>query len=376
MRNEMTFDQLAEDVKSIHVATSSMAKGAVNQLLTVRNWAIGCYIVEYEQNGNDRAEYGAQLLQNLADKIEVKGLDRSILNLCRLFYIRYPQIRDSVNRRLPKIKEVALPATILTEAKEMVRQDAKICDSVNHKFELDPEVLITRLSFTHIRAIMAIDDPFERFFYELECIKGTWSVRELRRQIDTKLFFRAGISKKPEQLLEKIEKGGNDVALSIKNVYALEFLGLDGKDEVDESDLEQAIMDHLEEFLLEMGKGFCFEARQKRILIDDEYYFIDLVLYNRILHCNVIIELKVDKFRIEHAAQLNAYVSYYKYEEMTEGDNPPIGILLCTEKGPKMVQYVLNGMDEKLFTSTYMLQLPAKEQLEEFLLKEVKEMGI
>ena len=156
----------------------------------------------------------------------------------------------------------------------------------------------------------------------------------------------------------------------------MEFLGLDARDEVDESTLEQAIMNHLQEFLLEMGKGFCFEARQKRIIIDDEYYFIDLVLYNRILHCNVIIELKVDKFRIEHAAQLNAYVSYYKDREMTEGDNPPIGILLCTEKGPKMVEYVLNGMDERLFVSTYMLQLPDKKQLEAFLLDEVKEMGL
>ena len=133
-------------------------------------------------------------------------------------------------------------------------------------------------------------------------------------------------------------------------------------------------MDHLQEFLLEMGNGFCFEARQKRILIDDEYYFIDLVLYNRILHCNVIIELKVDKFRIEYASQLNAYVSYYKFEEMTEGDNPPVDILLCTEKGPKMVQYVLNGMDENLFVSKYMLQLPDREQLESFLIRELREL--
>ena len=157
-------------------------------------------------------------------------------------------------------------------------------------------------------------------------------------------------------------------------MYALEFLDLPAKDEVTESDLEQAIMDHLQEFLSEMGRGFCFEARQKRILIDDEYYFIDLVLCNRILHCNVIIELKVDKFRIEYASQLNAYLSYYKFEEMTEGDNPPIGILLCTEKGPKMVQYVLNGMDENLFVSKYMLHLPDKSQLEDFLIKEMKEM--
>ena len=177
-------------------------------------------------------------------------------------------------------------------------------------------------------------------------------------------------------LLDKIESGDINAVMPIKDVFAFEFLGLDAKDVIEESDLEKAIMDNLQTFLLEMGKGFCFEARQKRILIDDEYYFPDLVLYNRILHCNVIIELKVDKFDFSYVAQLNAYVSYYKDCEMTEGDNPPIGILLCTQKGPKMVEYVLNGMDENLFVSTYMLQLPDKKQLEEFLVREMKELGI
>ena len=251
-----------------------------------------------------------------------------------------------------------------------------ICETVSRKFETPPELLVTRLSFSHIKEIMTIDDPMERFFYELECIKGTWSVRELRRQIDTKLYFRSGISKKPELLLQRVEKGDVNAVLSVKDAYTLDFLDLNAKDAFSETELEQAIMNHLQEFLLEMGKGFCFEARQKRIIIDDEYYFIDLVLYNRLLHCNVIVELKVGKFRIEHAAQLNAYISYFKDCEMADGDNPPIGILLCTEKGPKMVQYVLNGMDEKLFVSTYKLQLPDREQLENFLIKEVKEMGL
>lgn len=135
-------------------------------------------------------------------------------------------------------------------------------------------------------------------------------------------------------------------------------------------------MDHLQEFLLELGKGFCFEARQKRIIIDDNYYFPDLVLYNRILHCNVIIELKNEEFSHENLGQLNAYVAYYKENEMHEGDNPPAGILLCTKKGPKMVEYALSGMDNNLFVSTYMLQLPDRVQLEKFLLDEMKEIGI
>lgn len=366
-----TFENLAERVKNVHNATSSFAKGAVNQLLTIRNWAIGCYIVEYEQEGSDRAKYGVRLLQNLADKLSIKGLDRSMLNICRLFYIRYPQICATVSHKLQGID--FLPEKMPFIEKKLW---GSICESASRKFETPPELLVTRLSFSHIKEIMPIEDPMERFFYELECIKGTWSVRELRRQIDTKLYFRSGVSKKPELLLQRVEKGGADAVLSVKDAYTLDFLDLDAKDAFSETELEQAIMNHLQEFLLEMGKGFCFEARQKRIIIDDEYYFIDLVLYNRLLHCNVIVELKVGKFRIEHAAQLNAYISYFKDCEMVDGDNPPVGILLCTEKGPKMVQYVLNGMDEKLFVSTYKLQLPDRQQLENFLIKEVKEMGL
>lgn len=366
-----TFENLAERVKDVHNATSSVAKGAVNQLLTIRNWVIGCYIVEYEQEGRDRAKYGARILENLAKRLEIKGIDRQLLSVCRQFYIRYPQICATVSHKLQGIDYFPKSLAFMGN-----KHGGAICETVSRKFETPPELLITRLSFSHIKEIMSIEDPVERFFYELECIKGTWNVRELRRQIDTKLYFRSGISKKPELLLQRIEKSGADAVLSVKNAYALDFLGLNAKDEFSETDLEQAIMDHLQEFLLEMGKGFCFEARQKRIIIDDEYYFADLVLYNRLLHCNVIVELKVGKFRIEHAAQLNAYISYFKDCEMVDGDNPPIGILLCTEKGPKMVQYVLNGMDEKLFVSTYKLQLPDKQQLENFLIKEVKEMGM
>lgn len=374
MSRAETFENLTEQITSVHRATSSYAKGAVNQLLTVRNWAIGYYIVEFEQNGEDKAAYGDKLLETLSARINCRGLDRTMLNLCRIFYLRYPQIRDSVNHRL---QGIGVPKTLpIIPAKADASSKDEICDSVNHKFETDPELLITRLSFTHIRQIMSIDDPFERFFYELECIKGTWSVRELRRQINSNLYFRAGISKKPEQLLDQLINDNYSAALTIKEPMTLEFLGLDAKDSVTESDLEQALMDHLEEFMLELGKGFCFEARQKRILIDDEYYFPDLIFYNRILHCNVIVELKDEAFSYENFGQLNAYVAYYKENEMHPGDNPPVGILLCTRKGKKMVEYALSGMDNQLFVSTYMLHLPDKKQLEDFLTKEMREMGI
>ena len=249
-----------------------------------------------------------------------------------------------------------------------------ICATVSHKFQTPPEMIVSRLSFSHIREIMSVDDPLARYFYEQECIKCTWSVRELRRQISTNLYFRTGISDNPEKMLSLPSVQGHDsAALQIRQPFTFEFLGLKAQEIVDEHDLEDALITHLQEFILELGKGFCFEARQKRIIIDDEYYYPDLVFYNRILHCGVIIELKNEEFSHENLGQLNAYVSYYKENEMQPGDNPPVGILLCTRKGKKMVEYALAGMDNQLFVSTYMLQLPDRKTLEDFLLKQLDE---
>lgn len=378
MSNELTFESLVGNVEHVHDITSSYAKGAVNQLLTVRNWMIGYYIVEYEQHGKSRAEYGTNLLGELARKLDIKGLDRTHLNLCRIFYIKYPQICASVSHKLKGIGESKyLPEIIPSETVEADSlNNGAIRATALHKFETPPDMLIGRLSFSHIREIMAIDDPFERFFYEFECIKGTWSVRELRRQISTNLYVRAGISKKPEQLLDQLINNDFNAIFSVREPMSLEFLGLDAKESISESDLEQALKDHLQEFMLELGKGFCFEARHKRLLIDDEYYFPDLVFYNRILHCSVIIELKNEEFSHENLGQLNAYVGYYKENEMYPGDNPPVGILLCTKKGKKMVEYALSGLDNQLFVSQYMLQLPDKKQLENFLIKQMDELGM
>ena len=246
--------------------------------------------------------------------------------------------------------------------------ELEICSTPSNKFITPADKLISRLSFSHLREILTVDDPLARFFYETECIKCCWSVKELRRQISTNLYFRAGISKKPELLLQRTEINATPV-LSIKDPFSFEFLDL-RPEAFTENDLENALITHLQEFLLEMGKGFCFEARQKRMIIDDEYYFADLVFYNRVLHCNVIIELKDDEFNHADLSQLNAYVSYYRENEMNPGDNPPVGILLCTRKGEKMVEYALAGMDNNLFVSTYMLSLPDKETLKEFILKE------
>ena len=322
--------------------------------MTMRNWAIGYFIVEYEQSGKDRAEYGSDLLNNLERQINERGMNSTLFKWCRLFYLMYPQISATVSHQfnIPEIKKSA---------------------TASHEFVTSAEKIVNNLSFSHIREIMVIKDPAERFFYETECMKCAWNVRELRRQIKTNLYVRAGLSKNPKMLLQQTVSEDKPYALTIKDPFTFEFLGLNVRDTVSESDLEQALMDHLQEFMLELGEGFCFEARQKRIVIDDKYYFIDLVFYNRLLHCNVIIELKNDEFKHEDLGQLNAYVAYYKKNEMSEGDNCPVGILLCTDKGTQMVEYALSGMDNQLFVSTYMLHLPDKTLLEEFMRKEIKE---
>lgn len=250
----MHFDDLSSSVIKTHQSAQSGAIRAINQLATLRNWLIGCYIVEYEQNGSDRAKYGDRLLKRLEESVNTKGLNVTLFQISRLFYNYYPQIGDiiyaTVSHKLPQEQIYATPS---------------------HKFMTPGKVLLGKLSFSHIREIMTQDDPLARFFYETECIKGTWSVKELRRQIATNLYFRSGVSKDPKKLLATIKPEMNTPALTIRQPFTLEFLGLKAKDVITESDLEEALISHLQDFLLELGKGFCFEDRQKRIIIDDEY---------------------------------------------------------------------------------------------------------
>ena len=356
-----SFGDLTSIIQTTHDAALSSAVKAINRMQTMRNWLIGYYIVEYEQNGKDRAEYGAKLLKKLEERVNRKGISITLLKNSRSFYLYYPQMVENL-----------VPAISPTVSDQLVKQEEK-SPTVSDQFKTSGKKIISLLSFSHIVELLTLDDPLARYFYEQECIKCTWSVRELRRQISTNLYVRAGISANPDKLLSLPSVHGHDSAeLQIRQPFTFEFLGLKAQDIVDEHDLEEALISHLQEFILELGKGFCFESRQKRIIIDDEYYYPDLVFYNRILHCGVIIELKNEEFSYENFGQLNAYVSHYRENEMQPGDNPPIGILLCTRKGKKMVEYALAGMDNQLFVSTYMLQLPDKKTLEEFLLKQLE----
>ena len=360
-----SFDHLSELVLQLHDSAYSATVKAINRFATIRNYVIGFYIVEYEQHGNDRAKYGDRLLKRLAESVNKRGINETILKNCRRFYLAYPQIKVYLTAISPTASKKSLG-----KSPTLSDKSSQISPTLSDNFITPAAELVSKLSFSHIVEILTIDDPLARFFYETECIRCCWSVKELRRQISTNLYFRAGVSQKPELLLERTEINTSP-AITIKDPFSFEFLGL-RPEAFTENDLENALIGHLQEFLLEMGKGFCFEARQKRMIIDDEYYFADLVFYNRILHCNVIIELKDDEFRHADLSQLNAYVSYFRENEMNIGDNPPVGILLCTRKGDKMVEYALAGMDNDLFVSTYMLSLPDKKTLQEFLLKEIE----
>ena len=376
-QNTHSFDELTKIIRDTHDAAQTTAVKAINRMQTMRNWLYGYYIIEFEQHGKDRAEYGTQLLKRLEKRVNRKGLTETLFKNSRKFYRLYPQMVENIIGVIsPTVSDKLLEskdASVLCDTQMTENEHVEKSPTVSDGFRTTGQMIISRLSFSHIVEIMTVDDPLARYFYEQECIKCTWSVRELRRQISTNLYVRTGISSNPEKMLSLPSLQGHDNnELQIRQPFTFEFLGLKANEVVGEKDIENALIDHLQDFLLELGKGFCFESRQKRIIIDDEYYYPDLVFYNRILHCGVIIELKDEEFSHQNLGQLNAYVSHYKEHEMQPGDNPPIGILLCTRKGKKMVEYALAGMDNQLFVSTYMLQLPDKKTLEDFLLKQLE----
>lgn len=366
MKNELTFSSLIGTIRNIHNELAAQAGRAVNVSLTLRNWLIGCYIAEYELRGADRSHYGDKLLTTLAGELttrKISNCNRRQLYRYLRFYRFYPQIVWSLS---PQFKQY-LP---LLEEFEKVGTASPQTSALS-------ENLIERLSYSHIDLLVDIDDDIKRLFYEVECIRGNWSVRELKRQIGSLYYERSGLSKDKKKLAElaQSEAEAAEPKLVIRDPYIFEFLGLKPKEVMSESHLEDQLLDKLQEFLLEMGHGFCFEARQKRILIGDEYFFVDLVFYHRILKCHVLLELKLEEFSQGNIGQLNTYVSWYRKNMLAQGDNPPIGILLCTGKNHALAEYALAGMDNNLFVSKYLLALPKKEDMQRFIEEQMKEMN-
>ncbi len=339
--------------------------------MSIRNIFIGFYIVEYEQNGSDKALYGANTIKLLAERLKhIKGISVPQLYRFRDFYFTYPNIFSTV---LIKLQNTDFGVnTILSTVS--IKLQSEYVDIEKSEFSYEPEILLNRLTFSHFVELLTIKDTFKRAFYEVQSIKNNWGARELGRAINTMLFERTGLSTDKELVLSSFK---NDVDISIsdivKNPYFLEFIGLEEKASYTETDLESAIINHLQDFLTELGRGFCFEARQKRITFDNKHYRIDLVFYHRILKCHVLIDLKLGHFDHADAGQMNMYLNYFRKNEMTEGDNPPVGLILCADKNDTLVEYTTTGLTNEVFVSKYLVQLPSKEVLEAFIKNELKD---
>ena len=389
MAKDMDFDKLYKSVAKLDEAFEDNTAKAINRNITARNWLIGFYIVHYEQKGQDRAKYGEKTLQTLAERLNKKSLSYRNLRLYRQFYLEFllleKPIFDYVLNDFGSEKALisGIQKNLIedkTTSKDLAISDCQIGQTAFTQFDdlqIPPEKLFTHLSYTHFTLIMGVEDAVARIFYELETIKGVWTVRELKRQIDTNYFERSAISSNPQKMSEYVQSKTQKMTVTdfVRNPYVYEFLGLKDREIVEESELEEALINHLEEFLLELGQGFCLEARQKRILVDDDYFFCDLVFYHRILKCHVLVDLKASKIKYDDIAQMNLYLSYYKKNIMQEDDNPPVGILMCTQAGKELVEYAKEGIDENLFVKKYKLALPKESELTKWLKKEVKDFG-
>jgi len=326
------YDQLISSVGLLLEKARKEVYSKVNEILVKTYWEIGRMIVSYERNTGMEAGYGSKLFENVARDLRRKyglGFSRSNVIYMRLFYLKYPK----------------------------------------------SQTLSDQLSWSHYIELLMLDDDLERGFYEKQCLSERWSVRELKRQKGSALFHRIALSKDKKGIVELSKKGqvienAEDI---VRNPYILEFLGIPENYKYSEKELEQKVIDNLQKFLLELGKGFSFVSRQFRMTLGNKHYYVDLVFYHRILKCFVLIDLKIS--RVEHSdiGQMNMYLNYFKKEEMTEGDNEPIGIILTKEKEEVVVEYALGGISNKLFVSKYKLYLPDKKELEAEVRKILKE---
>lgn len=364
IRKRQNYLRLITEIASLIEQGRKAAVRYVNTALVATYWLIGRRVVEYEQKGRERARYGESLLKRLAVDLTKrfgKGFGYVNLNLMRQFYLTYPpqkilQTPSEESHIASKSRTASgeLPLTKAAVNIQKVQTVSGISETLIRKFQL---------SWSHYCLLLRLDEPFKREFYEAECIRGNWSVRQLDRQIQSMLYERTALSKRKMAVIAKAHE--KPVVLKpedeIKDPYILEFLGL--KDEYSESQLEEALIQHLEHFLLELGIGFAFVARQKRITLEGSHYRLDLLLFHRILRCLVAIDLKIGEFSHADAGQMNLYLNYLKDREKLPEENDPVGIILCTDKKKTVVEYALGGMSNRIFTSKYKLRLPDPEVL-------------
>ena len=317
-----SYQNLASNIVQILEKGRNAASSSVNIILLQTYWEIGKNIVEFEQKGNIKAEYGTELLKNLATELKKfgKGFSRSNLQYSRLFYTSFPKMPDASGK----------------------------------------------LTWSHYVEILGVSNELARSFYEKQSLLENWSVRELKRQKQSMLFERFASGKDKNEVL-KLSRTGQSIQKPediIKEPYVLEFLGIPEYNSFSEVQLEQKIIDNLQMFLLELGKGFTFVKRQFRISFDSRHHYIDLVFYHRILKCFVLIDLKIGEADHGDVGQMNMYLNYFKVEENTEGDNEPIGIILSAEKNDIKMEYAMGGISNQMFVSKYQLYLPNAAEME------------
>lgn len=364
MNEEFNFHSLVSLCGQTHEAMQRQAARSINIGLVVRNWFFGWYIVEYQQNGSDRAEYGERFVDALSEKLKgqgIKGCSTTALRNYRTFYQHHLPIRQTLSGELGNM---------------MADNGLKIHPTVSG--ELDPitqslsapsfsQLMETfKLSWSHYVALLTLDNPDERRFYEIEAAANSWSVRELERQISSSLYKRLALSRDKEDIKRLAQEGQivEKAADLIKNPLVLEFLDIEERSSYSEEELETAIIDKLELFLLELGKGFLFEARQKRFTFDNDHFYVDLVFYNRLLRCYVLIDLKRDKLTHQDLGQMQMYVNHFDRHVKTADEAPTVGIVLCHRKNDALVELTLPE-EANIYASKYQLYLPSKEELKQ-----------
>ena len=369
---------LYDRIRSILESARASVARTVNTTQVMANWLIGREIVEEEQAGKRRAVYGAELLRDLAMGLKAdfgSGYGVDNLELFRRFYLEYPHLLPEANSDAARRKSGLLPNS------ETVRRKSVDAMAIQHPARDEswrPGRLNPNLSWTHYRRLLRVDRAEARTFYEIEAAGNAWSARELERQINSVLFDRLAKSRDKKGLM-KLATRGQEINRPVdvfKDPFVIEFLGLPESPRLVESKLEQALLDNLQHFLLELGKGFAFVSRQERITLDGDHFYIDLVFYHTILKCYVLIDLKVGKLTHADLGQIQFYVNYYDRERRTEGDSPTLGLILCPDKNDAVVKYTLGEQQtRKIFTSRYQLYLPTEEELQTEIRRELRQLA-
>ena len=371
---------LYERIRQILESARSSVARTVNTTQVVANWLIGREIVEEEQKGKRRAEYAEQLLLDLSARLTAeygRGYSVDNLEFFRRFFLEYNSLLES--EKSDALRRISTTTDISDAVRRKSMESITVLSSQKQHAprgeSWQPGQLHLNLSWTHYRTLLRVEKTGARAFYEIEAIRNNWSARELERQINSLLFERLALSKNKKGLMRLATKGQviqrpGDV---FKDPVVMEFLGLPASPKLVESHLEEALINNLQAFLLELGKGFAFMSRQERITLDGDHFYIDLVFYHTILKCFVLIDLKVGKLTHQDLGQLQLYVNYYDRERRTKGDNPALGLILCTDKNDAVVRYTLGpDQQKKIFASRYKLYLPTEAELQAELRRELR----